>query len=271
MDSDEKNVQIITKAIKVAFFLIVALILLFGTFFSVPAGERGVRLTFGKASMDAVQEGLGVKVPLVQKVKKISVQTQKYVAPASSASKDLQIVSTEIAVNYHVLPDMVPEIYRDVGVGFEDRIIQPAVQEVVKATTAKFTAEELITRRAEVKDAIRMSLADRLQDRGLVVEDISITDFDFSKSFNDAIEAKVTAEQLKLKADRDLERIKIEAEQKVASAQAEAEALKLQKQAVTAELIQLRQAENQRLAIEKWDGVLPRVTGGAVPFIEVES
>ena len=112
-------------------------------------------------------------------------------------------------------------------------------------------------------------LGEWLDLRGIMVDEVSITNFAFSDSFNDAIEAKVTAEQLKLKADRDLERIKIEKEQKITQAEAEAEALRLQKQEVTDELLTLRQIEVQRLAIEKWNGVLPSVTGGAMPFIDV--
>lgn len=112
-------------------------------------------------------------------------------------------------------------------------------------------------------------MSERLGKHGVTVDEFSIVNFDFSKSFNEAIEAKTTAEQLKLKAERDLARIKVEAEQKVASAKAEAEALGLQKQQVTAELIRLREIENQRKAIEKWNGVLPNVTGGSIPFINV--
>lgn len=247
------------------------IIILIGSIYTVPAGHRGVLLTFGKVDEIAKQEGIGIKLPIAQKVVKLSIQTQKYEADASAASKDLQIVSTKIAVNYHITPERAPEIYQELSIAYQDRIIQPAVQEVVKASTAQFTAEELITRRPEVKDKIKELLQDRLAERGINVEEISITNFDFSQSFNDAIEAKVTAEQLKLKADRDLERIKIEKEQKITQAQAEAEALRLQKQEVTEELIRLRQIEVQRTAIEKWDGILPKVTGEAVPFIDLNS
>lgn len=252
-------------------FGLIIVVLLISSFYIVPAGERGVLLTFGKPSMNAMGEGLHFKIPLVQQVKKMEVKTQKYEADASSASKDLQIVSTKIAVNYHLLPETVPELYRDIGVGYNDRITQPTVQEVVKAVTAQFTAEELITKRPEVKDKIRAALQERLNERGIVVEDISITNFDFSESFNSAIEAKVTAEQLKLKAERDLERIRIEAEQKVAQAEAEATALRLQKQEITPDLVRLRQIEVQKSAIDKWNGILPEVTGGAIPFLDVNN
>jgi regulator of protease activity HflC (stomatin/prohibitin superfamily) len=251
-----------------AAILVVALIVFFGSWFTVDTGARGVVKTFGEAREVPAGEGLNFKIPLVQSVVKMSVQTQKYEADASAASHDLQVVHTKVAINYHIDPNTVTRIYREVGLAYEPIIIQPAVQEVVKATTAQFSAEELITRRAEVKEAISFALTQRLEANQLRVDAVSITDFDFSTTFNEAIEAKVRAEQLKLKADRDLERIQVEAAQKIASAQAEAESLRLQKQEVTAELIELRKVENEKLAIEKWNGVLPTVSG-AQPFISV--
>jgi len=247
---------------------LVIVILLFFSIFIVNAGERGVVLTFGKPNEIASSEGLHFKIPFAQRVIKMDVKTQKYEADAGAASKDLQVVSTKIAVNYHLVPEWTPQLYQEIGVAYQDRVIQPAVQEVVKASTAKFTAEELITRRAEVKEDIKQLLKERLQERGIVVEDISITNFDFSDSFNSAIEAKVTAEQNALQAKNKLEQIKYEAEQTVTKAEAEAEALRVQKQQITPDLIKLREIEVQRTAIEKWNGELPQVTGGAIPFID---
>ena len=143
------------------------------------------------------------------------------------------------------------------------------MHEAVKASTARYTAEELITKRPEVRDAIRATLNERLGKHYVTIDEFSIVSFNFSKSFNEAIEAKTTAEQLKLKAERDLQRIRVEADQRVASAEAEAKALALQKQEVTAELLRLREVENQRRAIDRWDGRLPTyVAGGSVPFLQ---
>lgn len=259
----------------IVFITIFLLTVIFGSAYIVHAGERGVLLTFGNPSMVPKSEGLGFKIPIAQKIVKLDIKTQKYEADASAASKDLQTVSTKIAVNYHLVPERTPELYKDIGVSYQDRVIQPAVQEVVKASTAQFTAEELITKRPEVKDRIKELLKERLQERGIVVEDINIINFDFSETFNKAIEAKVTAEQLKLKAVNDLERIKVEKEQTITQAQGQAEALRLQKQEITSELVNLRQievqnkmADNQKLAIEKWNGMLPLVTGGSLPLID---
>jgi len=200
------------------------------------------------------------------------VRIQKSEGDGAAASKDLQQVHTKVAVNYHLNPAHVALIYGEVGDldAVETRLILPAVQEAVKAATARYTAEELVAKRAEVRDAIRSALVERLGKHDIIVDEFSIVNFDFSRSFNEAIEAKTTAEQLKLKAERDLQRIRVEAEQKVASAEAEAKALAVQKQQVTSELLRLREIENQRSAIEKWDGKLPTyVTGGSVPFIQL--
>jgi len=142
---------------------------------------------------------------------------------------------------------------------------------VVKAITARYNAVELITQREKVRDEIKGLLKSRLLNYNIVVDDFSIVNFKFSKQFEQAIEAKQTAEQFALKAQRDLERIKIEADQKMASAKAEAESLRLQKENVTPQLLKLRQIEASIKAIEKWDGHLPKISSGAIPFIDMKS
>ena len=233
----------------------------------VGSGTRGVLTTFGKVSDEVYGEGIHFVMPVAQQMHSIDVRIQKGEGQGDAASKDMQSVHTTVALNYHIQPDQAAVVFRELGQSVGERIILPAVQEAVKA--AQYTAEELISKRPEVRDRIKSLLAERLIKHGVSVDEFSIINFSFSKSFNEAIEAKTTAEQLKLKAERDLARIKVEAEQKVASAKAEAESLALQKQQVTAELIRLREIENQRKAIEKWNGVLPNVTGGAIPFINV--
>lgn len=262
----------LVKWITLGVIVLIAIGLFFGSFRMIGAGERGVVLTWGKASPEAREPGWNWKLPIAQQIVKMSVQTQKYEASASSASSDLQVVSTKVAVNYHLTPETVPELYKEIGLGYQDRIIQPLVQEAVKAATAKYQAEQLITNRAEVKNLIQTSLQERLIARGIIVEEVSITDFDFSASFNEAIEAKVTAEQLKLKAERDLERVLVEKDQKIAAAQAEAESLRLQKTEITEDLLRLRQIEVQKAAIDKWDGKMPMyMMGDSVPFISLST
>lgn len=273
----EVNGGLIAKIVFGAIFLNLVIVALTGLY-TVQPGERAVLLTFGSAAPTPIGEGLHYRIPFAQDVIKMDIQTLKYEASASAASKDLQTVSTKIAVNYHLNPDNVVTLYSNIGTTYGDKIIQPAVQEVVKASTAKFSAEQLITNRQQVKDLIDEQLRARLLDKGIVMETTSITDFDFSQQFNTAIEAKVTAEQTALKAQRDLDRIRIEAQQTVTQAEATANSTKLK---ADAEAYALRvvqeqlQKSNQLVpykAIEKWNGQLPVWTGGgAVPFVDVNS
>lgn len=235
-------------------------------------GERGVVLNFGAVQKEVMDEGLHLRVPIMQKVVIMDVKVQKGEGQGDAASKDLQQVTTNVALNYHLDPARVADTFQTVGTlaAVGDRIILPAVQESVKAATALYTAEELVSRRQEVRDKIRALLRERLNKNGVIVDEFSIVNFAFSREFSNAIEAKTTAEQLKLKAERDLERIRIEGEQKITGARAEAEALRLQKENVTENLIELRKIEMQQRAIEKWDGRLPQVTGGATPFIDIK-
>jgi len=257
-----------TKAVSIVVVLL--LMVMLAPFGTVPAGHRGVITTFGSPSADVLSEGIHFRIPLAQTISLVNVSIQKGEGEGDAASRDLQTVHTRVALNYHVQPAAAVSVFRDLGNEPGQRIILPSVQEAVKAVTARFTAEELVAKRTDVRDQIVAQLRERLARHGIVVDEFSIVNFNFSKSFNDAIEAKTTAEQLKLKAERDLQRIEVEARQRVAQAKAEAESLAVQRQQVTPELIRLREMENQRLAIEKWDGKLPGVSGGAVPFINVK-
>lgn len=235
----------------------------------VPAGHRGVVLQLGAVS-GIMGEGFHFRLPVIQKVIAFNVQVQKAETDAAAASKDLQTISSKIALNYHVDPATVSRVFQNIGEAYEKKVIDPAVQEAVKAITARYTAEELITKRQQVALEIQDLLTGRLRKSDIVVDAFSIVNFEFSNEFNKAIESKQTAEQMALKAQRDLQRIKIEAEQKIAAAKAEAEALRIQKAEVTPELVRLREIEVQKQAVEKWDGKMPQVTGGATPFINVD-
>ena len=261
------------RIIKLAFlaFIVIVALLILNPFVIIGAGERGVVLNFGAVQPTVLGEGLHFIIPIVQKVIKMDVKVHKEQVEAEAASKDLQDIRSTIAVNYHILPDKANWVYQNISVAFKERIIDPTVQEVVKAITAKYTAIELITQREKVRSEIKGLLKERLVAYHIIVDDFSIVNFKFSQQFTQAIEAKQTAEQLAFKAQRDLDRIKIEAEQKIASAKAEAESLRLQKENVTPQLIRLRQIEASIRAIDKWDGHLPKINSGAVPFIDVKS
>lgn len=258
-----------TKAILGGLIAIVVLILVISSVTTVSSGYRGVLLQVGEVKPTILTEGLHFKIPFLQSVQPIEVRVQKEESSQSAASKDLQIVTTKVAVNYSVDPEAVNKLYQEIGLDYRSRIVDPATAETLKAITAQYTAEELISKRPEVSAQVKEMLGKKLTKYFIKLEDINIKEFAFSEEFNKAIESKQTAEQNALKAQRDLDRIKIEAQQQITQAGAEAEALRLKKQEVTPELIQLKQIEVQEKALEKWDGKLPSVTGGATPFIDL--
>ena len=259
------------KWIFVGAIAIGAIILVGSSAVIVGAGQRGVLLRFGAVTGTSFDEGLHFKIPFVDQVVLMSTQIQKYTAPATSSSKDLQVVTTEVTLNYQLVAGEVGEIYRTMRQDYENRVMQPFIQEAVKSTTANYDAEELITQRPAVRSALEDEMRDRLTARGIAVVQLSITDFQFSAAFQAAIEAKVTAVQQALEAQNALERVQFEAQQQITLAEAEARGLELQKAQITPDLIQLRQLEVQRIAVEKWNGVMPSVvtSGGPVPMLDV--
>lgn len=198
--------------ITVGIILILVGIIL-GSFTTIPAGHRGVVVRFSAVTGTVLEEGLQTKLPFIDSVVKMSIQTQKYEADAASASRDLQDVSTTIALNYKLDPGQAAEVYRTLGNEYIDRIAAPAIQETIKQVTARYAAEDLILRRDEVKNDITTTLSARLLERGIITEAVSITEFQFSTTFTAAIEAKVGAEQAVFEARNKLERVKVEAQQ----------------------------------------------------------
>lgn len=236
--------------------VIIVLAIMSKFFVIVNAGERGVLMQFGKVQEQVLGEGLHVIVPTVYSVKTLSVRVQKQESSAEASSKDLQDVFTDVALNWHIIPDEANAIFQQIGDEKEVvvRIIDPAVEEVLKAVMAKYTAEEIITKRGEVKAAVDEFLTLRLLTYHIAVDDISLVHVHFSERFSDAVEAKQIAEQeakrgefLALKAVK-------EAEAKVNLAKGEAEVQRLLQDNLTPELL-------ERQAIEKWDGKLPLIFG----------
>ena len=264
----EGNLQI-GKIIVHCILGFLALIIIFGCFGTISAGEKGVLLQFGAVTGKVFDEGLFFKVPFIQKVQHLDVKIQKEQVEVSAASKDLQTVTSQIALNYHLDASKVADLWQKVGRNYKVRIIDPAIQEAVKASTAKYTAEELITKRPLVKEDVKALLAERLAREYIVVDELSIVNFDFSSSFNSAIEMKVTAEQNALAAKNKLEQVRFEAEQRISQAKGEAEAIRIQAQAITQQggkdYVQLK-------AIEKWSGKLPDVMipGATIPFLNLD-
>lgn len=259
------------RLISLVVVLAVLAILALNSFVIVQPGHRGIVVQLGAVQPGVLEEGFHFKIPFLQTVVPTEVRVQKAQSEQTAASKDLQVVTTTVAVNYHLDPNAVDKLYQEVGLSYQDRIVEPAIGEALKSVTAQYTAEELISKRPEVSAKIKETLSGKLSQYHIVLDEINITEFKFSEEYNQAIEQKQIAEQQALKAELDLQRIEIEAKQKIEQAKAEAESLRLQKQEVTPELIKLREIEAEIKAIEKWDGKLPSVTGDAVPFIDINN
>jgi regulator of protease activity HflC (stomatin/prohibitin superfamily) len=295
----------LSSPLRIAIPAIIAVIVIFVILSSsikiVDAGHRGVLLKFGAVDPGvSLSEGLHFVLPFRDSILQLEVRTQKIVESTTSASKDLQNVATEVALNYHVDPDTVPALYKQLGFDYSSRVIVPTIQESVKQVTAQFNAEELITKRELVKDEIETQITGRLSPYNIIVDAISITDFAFSDQFVRAVESKVEAEQRALQAQNELRRIQIEAQQAEARAIGEQRANIAQSEGLRQSNILKAQGESEAISIidrqlrnstgyldwlksQKWDGQLPLVTGnsggggegggagnaGAVPFINI--
>ncbi len=244
----------------------------------VDSGNRGVLLHWSAVDMTIppLEEGLHFVTPFQDSVVNMEVRTLKFVKSTSSASKDLQTVSTEVTVNYRPSPNSVNTLYKEVGLDYENRVIQPAVEEVVKQVTANYNAAELITKRPQVKADIESEITTRLNVYNIITDVISITDFQFSALFAQAIESKVEAEQKAQKAENDLIRIEVEARQLEAQAEglAAANIAEAKGEAEAIAIINRALAENPNyldwLKTQSWDGKLPLVVGeGGTPFISI--
>lgn len=245
----------VKKIVITVIVLFVLLVVILNSFTAVTSGHSGVITTFGEVSENVLDEGLHFKIPFVQRIILVDNRVQKAEANCSSASRDLQTVTSTIAVNYKVMNSYSASVYKNIGMDYETIIITPAIQECVKAVTAQFTAEQLITNRQNVSDLMSEQLKDKISNYGIDIQIFNIISFEFTDEYNAAIEAKQTAQQNALKAEQDLQRIKVEAEQTVAEAQAEAEAYRLKSEQITPEILLMSY-------IDKWDGKLPTVVSG---------
>jgi len=243
----------------------------------VQAGHRGVVLDLGAVENRVLGEGVHFVIPFAEQVIPLEVRTLKYQAEATAASNDLQQVQTVIALNYHLNPADVNKVYQQLGPDYADRVIAPTIQESVKASVAKYNAEELITKRAIVKDVIANTIRNSLSAKDIVVETIFITDFKFSDAFSSQVEDKVVAFQKYLTELNNLRGIQVVANQTVVQAQAQAKAniakASGESQAIKIITSQLRQDPQylQWQAINRWNGQLPFSLGGqgAVPFFQL--
>jgi regulator of protease activity HflC (stomatin/prohibitin superfamily) len=257
------------KIVKIALIVvgvIAALLIVLSCFTVVPAGHTGVVLTFGAVSDKVMSEGIHFKIPVAQTVVHMNNRTQKAETNGTASSKDLQIISYVVAVNYKVNNGSSAALYKNVGVDYSNVIITPAIQESIKAVTAQFTAEQLITERQIVGEQIKEALSEKINEYGIVVEIFNIVNFDFSEEFNAAVEAKQTAQQNALKAEQDLARIEVEAQQKITQAEAESESIKLIQDALASSPDYI-----EYVKWNKWDGKLPSVMGDSDILLNMDA
>lgn len=268
------------QLIKYCIVSLILIIVIFGSFGTVGAGERGVKTRFG-AVVGVVQQGLYFKLPIIEKVNIIEVKTRAVTYekenPLTAASKDLQDVSITTVVNYHIDPTQVEPVFVQFkGTDeFETQIVRPAVRDTVKAASAQFKAEELATERPAFSDMVSKMLNERLSTKGVIVEQANITDLSFSQAFTAAIEAKVTAVQNAEAAKNNLEKVKFEQQAQIEISKAQAEKTRLEAVALASaqgeKLIEKIYAEAALKAAEKWNGVLPTqmIPNSTVPFINL--
>lgn len=280
----KETVVLVGKIVLHAVLAIIVLTLVLSTFGTVAAGEKGVRTRFG-AVVGTVNQGLYFKIPFIEAVHKMSIKTQtiNYDKGGDNgdnkitdtnlfgASKDLQDVAIGVVVNYHVDANKVQDIYSQYSSveNYQANVIEPMIREIVKAVSASYTAEELVTKRAEFSDKVNITLATQFLEKNAVMERFSVTNFQFSTAFSQAIESKVTAVQNAEAQKNKLEQVKYEAQQTIETAKATAEAQRISAQALAAQggadYVALK-------AIEKWNGILPvsMIPGSSVPFINVK-
>ena len=295
------SLKIFRRIVLLAVAAVLALIVLPNCFATVPVGSTGIMLTMGKVEDTALPEGVHFKIPFVQKIVSMDNRVKKLELSTEAFSKDIQTVSATLAVNYRLQTEKTFAIYKSTGTAYEDNLIVPATHEVLKSVCAQYTAEELISKRAESSDKMRDELDAKLSQIGISITDFNIIDFDFSDEFISAVESKQVAEQLKKKAatenetaiaqaerekqvtikqsEAEAERVRIAAEAQAQStriaAQAEADAVKL---AADAEAYRLEQIGKQltdktiqNTLAENWNGELPGVVGaGATGILNLD-
>lgn len=238
---------------------------------TVPTGYVGVKTRFGKVQDDVIQEGLNTKVSFIEKIVKIDCKTKKIEADSEGSTKDLQTVKISIAVNYNVNKKTANTVYREVGSEYESIVINPALLESIKSSIAQYTAEELVTKRAEVSNKIEDTIIGKVENRGFNITEFNITNIDFSEEYDRAIEVKAVKQQEVVTAQAELEKQQIQNQKEISEAEKDARVMELQNSQVTENTLKLKQLEVKQKMIEKWNGQLPTTsTGETIPFLNID-
>ena len=260
----EDKIHKIVKYVLLAIIVIFLIITFFNSFKTIPTGFVGVKTRFGQVQDTMLNEGLNLKVPFIEKIVLMDCRTQKTEYTMEASSKDLQKISNfKIAINYNITNDTANKLYRSVGVDYKSIIVEPAIQEAMKATVANYTAEELITKRNEVSEFALNKLSPKLQENEITLTSLNILDLSFSEEFDTAVEQKQIVEQETQKAQYELEKARVENQKKIENAQADAEVMAAQNAQITDNYLKLKEIENQKAMIEKWNGQLPTTMTGS--------
>ena len=259
--------QKIRKIIIIAVIALFCIVVVANCITVVNAGHTGVVVTLGKVNEGVLQEGLHFKAPFVQKIVKIDNRIVKLEVETEAFSKDLQTVETTLAINYRVDTAKSYSIYKNIGANYEQVLVVPAVNEVLKAITAQYTAEESVTNRALISDGLVQGLNDKLNNIGLYITDVNIINFDFSEAFITAIEEKQVAQQQLLKAET-------EKQTAITNAEAEAETLRIKAEAEAEANNKIKASLNEDIIrskfYDKWDGKLPQAMGSDSIITSIE-
>ena len=262
------------RTIGILILLVVIIIVLWGTFVIVPAGHRGVCLWWGSVEKRIMGEGLNFIVPIAERVIKVDVKVQPHpFKEIDASSKEYQIVKMTGMMNFHIDPSYVNDLYQKVGLDFADKVIDPAFNDFVKEVVPTYPIGEILPKREEIRQRAMKKLGDNLSRYHIIVDDIYFANIRFSPGYEGAVEAKQVAQQQVETQKQVLAQREIEAQQKVATAKGEAESIQVVAQgqakandalsrSITPILVQYK-------SIEKWNGILPQVSGGAVPFVDL--
>ena len=258
----EIDLRKIKKYIIIVVLINLVIVTLLNSFAAVPTGHVGIKTKFGKVQNDVIQEGLNFKVPFIEKIVLIDCKTKKIELATEGSTKDMQTVSVTIAVNYNVNKTVANKLYKEVGVDYEAILITPAVHESIKSAMAQYTAEELITKRAEVSNKIQETLIDKITERGFEITEFNLTNIDFSEEYDRAIETKAVKQQEVVTAQAELEKQKIQNQKEIEIAEKDARVMELQNTQITEKTLELKRLEVQEKMINKWNGQLPTTSLG---------
>ena len=252
-----KKVNKIILIVIIVLILLGIIVTLLNSFKSVPTGYVGVKTHFGKVQSTMLNEGLNIKIPYIEKIVLIDCRTQKIDVSSEGSTKDMQTVNISISVNYNVNRETANNLYKEVGTDYVNIIINPALLESIKSSIAQYTAEELITKRAEVSNNIEKAIIDKIANRGFNVTEFNITNIDFSEEYDRAIETKAVKQQEVATAQAELEKQKIQNEKEISEAEKDAKVMELQNNQITENTLKLKELEIKQKMIEKWNGTLP--------------